>query len=167
MYLNFKFKFSNVCKTLALSFIVRRWRRLINHILSFWLRQEPSKCKCSSVRSSVRLFDDSLSRALNFHLKAVWQSQVSPRSVPGQSQVSLRSVAVSLRSVLVSLRLVLGFRSVSGQTHVSLRSDSGQSQVSPRSVPGQSQVSLKSLWASSRRSLKYFFLLYITPTEHK
>ena len=63
------------------------------------------------VRSFVRLFDESLSRALNLHLKAVW---VSPRSVSGQSQVSLRSV--------------------SGQSQVSPRSVPGQSQVSPRSV---------------------------------
>ena len=59
-----------------------------------------------SVHSFVRLFDESLSRALNLHLKAVW---VSSRSVPGQSQVRLRSV--------------------SGQSQVSLRSVSGQAQV--------------------------------------
>ena len=63
------------------------------------------------VRLSVCLFDESLSRALNLHLKVVW---VSPRSVLGQSQVSPRSV--------------------SGQSQVSLRSVSGQSQVSLRSV---------------------------------
>ena len=57
-----------------------------------------------SVRSFVCLFDESLSRALNLHLKAVW---VSPRSVLGQSQVSLRSD--------------------SGQTQVRLRSDPGLS----------------------------------------
>ena len=51
-------------------------------VIVFWLRQEPSKCKC--------LFDESLSRALNLHLKAVW---VCPRSVPGQSQVSPMSVS--------------------------------------------------------------------------
>ena len=55
---------------------------------------------------SVCLFGESLSRALNLHLKAVW---VSPRSVLGQSQVSLRSDL--------------------GQTQVRLRSDSGQTQV--------------------------------------
>ena len=63
----------------------------------------------------VRVFDESLSRALNLHLKAVW---VSPRSVSGQSQVSLRSVP--------------------GQSQVSPRSVAGQSQVSR----SQSQVSL-------------------------
>ena len=63
------------------------------------------------VRLSVCLFDESLSRALNLHLKAVW---VSPRSVLGQSQVSPRSVSVSgrsqvsPRSVPVSLRSLLG-----------------------------------------------------------
>ena len=36
----------------------------------------------ANLRSSVCLFDESLSRALNLHLKAVW---VSPRSVLGQS----------------------------------------------------------------------------------
>ena len=59
-----------------------------------------------SVHSFVRLFDESLSRALNLHLKAVW---VSSRSVPGQSQVRLRSV--------------------SGQSQVSLRSGSGPSEL--------------------------------------
>ena len=72
----------------------------------------------------VRSFDESLSRALNLHLKVVW---VSPRAVLGQSQVSLRSV--------------------SGQPQVSLRSVSGQSKVSLRSASGQSQVGLRSLCA--------------------
>ena len=59
----------------------------------------------------VRSFGPNLSRALNLHLSLSGQSQVSPRSVLGQSQISLRS-QVSLRSVSgqsqVSLRSVLG-----------------------------------------------------------
>ena len=68
-----------------------------------------------SVCLSVCLFGQSLSRALNLHLKAVL---VSPRSVLGQTQVRLRSDSGQTQ---VSLR------SVSGQTQVRLRSDSGQS----------------------------------------
>ena len=92
-----------------------------HQVLSFWAAHKNFAVLFGSVRSPrntnlrscVCLFVESLSRALNLHLKAVW---VSPRSVSGQSQVSLRSVLVS-----------------------------GQSQVSLRSVPGQSQVSLRSL----------------------
>ena len=50
----------------------------------------------ANLRLFVRLFVDSLSRALNLPLKAVW---VSPRSVLGQSQVSLRSVSGQSQSV--------------------------------------------------------------------
>ena len=42
---------------------------------------------------SVRLFDESLSTAHNLHLLASDQSQVSLRSVLGQSQVSLGTVS--------------------------------------------------------------------------
>ena len=101
------------------------------------------------VCSSVRLFGESLSRALNLHLKAVWvgprsvpgESQVSPRSVPGQSQVSLRSV--------------------SGQSQVSLRSFSGQSQVRLRSVSGQSQVSLRSVSGLKALLCMLYFCVYL------
>ena len=89
------------------------------------------------VRSSVCLFGESLSRALNLHLKAVW---VSPRSVPGQSQSQ-----VSLRSV--SGQSQVSPRSVPGQSQVSPRSVSGQSQVSPRSVSGQSQSVSGQSWS--------------------
>ena len=44
------------------------------------------------VRSFVCLFGESLSRALNLHLFLSGQSQVSPRTVSGQSMVSLRSL---------------------------------------------------------------------------
>ena len=83
-----------------------------------------------------------MSRALNLHLKAVW---VSPRSVLGQSQVSLRSVPGQ------------------SQSQVGLRSVSGQSQVSPRSVPVslRSLLDLSELTLSVRRSLKYFVLFLI------
>ena len=66
-------------------------------------------------------------------------------SVPGQSQVSLRSVSGQSQF------------SVSDQSQVSprvsLRSVSGPTQVSPRSVLGLSELTL-----SLRRSLKYFVL---------
>ena len=52
------------------------------------------------VRLSVCLFSESLSRALNLHLKAVW---VSLRSVSGQSQVSLRSL-LGLSELISSVR---------------------------------------------------------------
>ena len=65
----------------------------------------------ANLRSTVCLFDESLSRALNLHFKAVWsvlgQSQVILRSVSGQSPVSLSLRSVSGRSQ-VSLRSVLG-----------------------------------------------------------
>ena len=54
----------------------------------------------------VCLSDESLSRALNFHLSLSGQSQILLSSVSGQSQVSLRSVSgqgqpqASLRSLL-------------------------------------------------------------------
>ena len=86
----------------------------------FWLRQG-----AQGVSLSVCLSGTNLSKAFNLHLKAVW---VSPRSVPGQSQVSPRSVPGSQVSP----------RSVTGQSQVSLRSVSGQSQVRPRSLLGLS-----------------------------
>ena len=64
----------------------------------------------------------------------IFLSQVSLRSVSGQSQVSLRSVP--------------------GLSQVSLRSVSGQSQVSLRSL-----LSISMPTSSDRWSLKYFVLL--------
>ena len=51
--------------------------------LNFWLRQELSKCKCSSVCLMKTCLEVSI---------FIFLSQVSLRSVSGQSRVSLRSV---------------------------------------------------------------------------
>merc|ERR1711911_159613 len=69
-----------------------------------------------------------------------------------------------VRPVLVCLKLLFfifwhqilrdDFRSVSGQSQVSLRSVSGQSQVSLKSVSCQSQVSLRSVSSQSQVSLR-------------
>ena len=53
--------------------------------LDFWLRQELRESVCLSVRPSVCLSGTSLSKALNLHLSLIGQSQVSLRSVLGQS----------------------------------------------------------------------------------
>ena len=52
---------------------------------NFWLRQELKVSLCPSVRPS----GTKLSKALNLHLSLIGMSQVSLRSVSGQSQVSL------------------------------------------------------------------------------
>ena len=56
-------------------------------IVHYWLRQG-----AQGVSLSVCLSGTSLSKALNLHLSLIGQSQVSLRSVSGQSLVSLRSL---------------------------------------------------------------------------
>ena len=97
----------------------------------------------ANLRSSVCLFDESLSTVHNLHLLASGQSQVSLRcqsqvSVSGQSQVSVSGV---------SLRLV-----------------SGQSPVSLWSVSGQSQ---DSLWSWSVSGLEALLTHFVIQSETK
>ena len=67
---------------------IKSKRTSISYILiTFWLRQELRQSLCLS----VCLFGTSLSKALNFHLSLIVLSQISLRSVSGQSEVSLRS----------------------------------------------------------------------------
>ena len=63
------------------------WRLLLD---DFWLRQELRESVCPSVCP----YGTSMSKALNLHLSLIGVSQVSLRSVSGQSQVSLRSLWV-------------------------------------------------------------------------
>ena len=69
----------------------------------------------SSRNANVRSFGTNVSRALNLHLSLTGQSQISsrsvlisPRSVPGQSQVSLRS-PLGLSELTLSVRRSLKY----------------------------------------------------------
>ena len=65
----------------------KKWNHICFLTHHFWLCQELNKCKCSSVCSMKVCLELSI---------FIFLSQVSLRSVPGQSQVRVRSVSVSV-----------------------------------------------------------------------